>query len=91
MKINYVIGLLVVCLLSFAASLKIFRPNTRKPVKLLMSETSRHISQNMLVTSLVSTFANPIIAFADDGSRNAFIYPLAISFLTIVPFLLYQQ
>eukprot|EP01036_Dinobryon_divergens_P029238 gene29238-38306_t len=34
----------------------------------------------------------PSLAIADDGgSRNAFVYPLAISFLTIVPFLIYQQ
>jgi len=39
--------------------------------------------------SVISLF--PSVSLADDGSNNVFAVPLAISFLTMVPFLYYQQ
>lgn len=33
----------------------------------------------------------PINVLADDGGQNAVIFPIAISILTMVPFLYYQQ
>jgi hypothetical protein len=46
---------------------------------------------NSLDTTSKLVLLTPFSVLADSGSQNAFIFPLAISFLTIVPFILYQQ
>jgi hypothetical protein len=77
--------------------LKDKRCKSFNPKQHTLTMTMKSPSTSSLWTSLSSRVApvlvamSPSIALADDEGRNAIVFPLAISFLTIVPFIIYQQ
>ena len=64
----------------------------RLPQPLQASLNKMKISDIQVSKALIaSVVLAPSMAMADDSGKIAFVWPLAISIFTIVPFVLYQQ
>lgn len=88
-------------------SSKLFSCQSRLPASSLLAHSynglgpsNHHIESTNTVLDTVRKFSSmasmalvtaPMAAMADDGNQNAFLVPLAISLLTMVPFLYYAN
>ena len=85
-EMQFQLQILLVLVLALGAMSLRLRPS-------MMQQKITNVQKLSPINNLIiaSTALMPSAAWAADGDQNAFLTPLIISFLTIIPFLAYQQ